>query len=131
MTKDSAKESNPSRVDPGHRRLRPSSSLPIVLGSLVLCCSCICVVQKADLVLLTKDPGAVQDCRFIADVESSADYRTAAAYGELRKQAAEHGASTVLMVGRPSGSELDHVKGEAYSCPSGGWQGSKPPAAGR
>src|SRR5215472_4818389 len=126
MTKRRVKESNESRVDPGRRRPRPSSSLRIVLGSLVLSCSCIlvlscsciCVVQKEDRVLLTSDPGAVRGCRFVANVESSADYRTAAAYGELRKQAADHGASYVLMVGPPSGSENGHATGEAYSCPS-------------
>ena len=108
----------------------------------------ISAAQKADRVLLTKDPGAVQGCRFIAYVESSDDYRTAAAYSELRSQAVKHGASTVLMVGPPSGAEHGHIIGQEYFCPSA-WsaagqidpgipgsfvsaaQGSEPPPSGR
>jgi hypothetical protein len=78
---------------------------------------------------LTEDPGAVKGCRFIANIESSADYKTAAAYGELRKKAADHGASTVLMVVPPRGSEHGHVAGEAYSCASGwAWKRVEPVA---
>ena len=128
MAKNSTVEAEVSGscVEPGHRRWRPRSSVRLVLASVVLCCSCISAAQRAQRVLLTKDPGAVQDCRFIARVESSDDYRTAAAYEQLRDDAVRHGAGAVLMVGPPSGADHGHVIGEAYLCGSA-WVFPGPP----